>query len=390
MTKPGVKLTIAVLLLALVGCSSGGNAEAPVTTPMVQKLPDPAATPLDPAEAAALQAVLAKVVSQYSAAPDTESASRGITAAVVTDKWIWSGAAGKDAAGTTLRPQTTMGVGSITKTFVAAEVLLLAQAKKIDLDAPLSTYVKHKLTTNNATVRQHLSMRSGVPNYLPDDYARFDKAIAAAPAKHWTSEQALAYDTAESGPPDSPYNYSNPSYVLLGMLIEKVTGQPLATVLRRDLAKPAGLERAAIQDGERPQPPVAEDRNAVCGKGFDGFTPCRSIASLSAANGGLAADAPTVARWGYQLYGDRVVPAELVSQMTAGDGQYGLGTMLFSQSYGLGTAFGHRGDMPDYTSLLVAIPEYKLSVAVVLADGNKHVETVAAELVTAIQPLLGS
>jgi hypothetical protein len=80
----------------------------------------------------------------------------------------------------------------------------------------------------------------------------------------------------------------------------------MATVLRRDLAKPAGLERAAFQDAERPRPLIAEDRNPVRGK------------------------APTVARWGYQLCGGRVVPAEVVGQMPAGEGEYGLGTMLFS------------------------------------------------------------
>jgi CubicO group peptidase (beta-lactamase class C family) len=330
------------------------------------------------------------VVSQYAATPDSESASRGITAAVVTDKWIWSSAAGKDAIGTPLQPTTSMAVASITKTFVASEVLLLAKAKKIDLDKPLSTYVKHKLTANNATTRQHLSMTSGVPNFLPDDYAKLDKAIAAAPAKHWTSEQVLTYDTAEPGEPGSPYNYSNPSYVLLGMLIEKITGQPLQTVLRRDLATPAGLERAAFQDAEKPQPPVTKDRTgSSCGAAFDGYIPCRAIASLSAANAGLAADAPTIARWGYQLYGDRVVPAEIVDQMTAGDGQYGLGTMRYSEQFGLGDAFGHRGDAPGYTALMVAIPDHHVAVAVLVANGNKNVELIAQDLVTAIQPLLG-
>jgi len=383
-------VVLAVAVALLVSACSGDNDAAPppsstVTESAGQKLPDPSMTVLDPGKAAALQAVLAKVVSN----PTAEAGSRGVTAAVVSDKWIWSGAAGKDAAGTALTPQTSMGVASITKTFIASEVLLLVQAKKIDLDAPLSQYVKHKLTANNATVRQHLSMRSGVPNYLQDDYAKMDVAIKAAPGKHWTPEEALSYDTAEPTQPDSPYSYSNPSYVLLGMLIEKVTGEPLATVLSRDLAKPAGLERAAFQDGQKPLAPVAEDRNPVCGKAVDGYTPCRAIASLSAANAGLAADAPTIARWGYQLYGDRVVPAELVKQLTSGDGEYGLGTMLFSESYGLGTAYGHRGELPDYTSLLVAIPDHKVSVAVILADGNKHPETVVTELVAALQPLLG-
>jgi D-alanyl-D-alanine carboxypeptidase len=392
MIKPGAKPVVAVvLLLALVGCSSDkGSSSAPSTTPAQQKAPDPGTTPLDPAKAATLQAVLAKVVSQYAATPDSESASRGITAAVVTDQWTWSGAAGKDAIGTVLQPTTSMAVASITKTFVSAEVLLLAKAKKIDLDKPLSTYVKHKLTANNATVRQHLRMTSGVPNFLPGDYTRLDKAISAAPAKHWTSEQVLTFDTAEPGQPNSPYDYSNPSYILLGMLIEKITVQPLQTVLRRDLATPAGLERAAFQDAEKPQPPVTKDRTgSSCGAAFDGYIPCRAIASLSAANAGLAADAPTVARWGYQLYGDRVVPAEIVDQMKAGDGQYGLGTMLYSEQFGLGDAFGHRGDAPGYSSLMVAIPEHHVALSVLVANGNKNVELIAQNLVNAIQPLLG-
>jgi D-alanyl-D-alanine carboxypeptidase len=378
-----VRTGVAVLLvLGLVGCSSGGG-EPIGTTPAAQSFPDPGTGTLDRAKATVLQDVLAKVVSM----PDIESGARGVTAAVVTDQWSWSGAAGVDARGTKLVPTSSMAVANITKTFVASEIMLLAKAKKVDLDAPLSTYVKHKLTANNATVRQHLSMTSGVPNYLPEDYGRMDKAIAAAPGKHWTPEQALSYDTAPIGAPNSPYNYSNPSYVLLGLLVEKVTGQPLTTVLRRDLATPAGLQHAAFQDAEKPQPPAVTDANPACGKP-DGYLPCRAIASLSAANAGLAADAPTVARWGYELYGGRVLPTELVADMTSGRGEYGLGTMLFSQQFGSDPAYGHRGDMPDHSSLLIVIPAKKLSIALLLADGNKHVDTTMSQLVSALQPLL--
>ncbi|MFI6825827.1 serine hydrolase domain-containing protein [Kribbella sp. NPDC050241] len=379
MVKSGMA---ALLVLTLVGCSGGSPATSTPATAAI--FLDPATTPLDQAKAKALQDVLAKIV----ATPNLESGSRGVTATVVTDRWTWSGAAGKDARGTALTADTSMAVASITKTFVAAEVMLLVKAKKVDLDAPISTYVKHRLTANKATVRQHLSMTSGIPNYLPDDYARMDKAIATAPSEHWTHEQALSYDTAPVGAPGSTYNYSNPSYVLLGLLIEKVTGQPLATVLRRDLATPARLQHAAFQDGEKPQPPVVVDANPGCGRANDGYLPCRSIASLSAANGGLAADAPTIARWGYELYGGRVLPADLVSEMTKGEGEYGLGTMRFTGRFGIGTAFGHRGEMADHTSLLLVIPEKRLSVALLLADGNKQVDTAMAELLSALQPML--
>jgi D-alanyl-D-alanine carboxypeptidase len=375
----------ALLVIALVGCSGGGQEPVPApSTPASQAFPDPGTQPLDPSKAKALQDVLTKVVTF----PDSPSGSRGATAAVVTDRWTWSGAAGTDARGTALRPDTAMAVASITKTFVASEVMLLANAGKVNLDLPLSRYVQHKLTANDATIRQHLSMTSGVPDFAPIDVSRLDEAVAAAPSRHWTPAEPLNYFSSPVTDPGSTFRYSNPSYVLLGLLIEKVAGQPLATVLRRDLAAPAGLRRAAFQDGERPQPPVAQDGNEPCGVP-DGYVPCRALASATAAFGGLAADAPTVARWGYQLYGGRVLPADLVRQMTDGDGEYGLGTMRFTMSFGIGDSYGHGGDIPGYTSLLVVIPSKRVSIAVVLADGGRRAGRPMSDLTEALAPLLG-
>jgi D-alanyl-D-alanine carboxypeptidase len=372
-----------MLLIALVGCSGGGEEPVPAPDTFAPVgFPDPGTQRLDPARAEALQDVLAKIV----AFPDSPSGARGVTAAVLTDHWTWSGAAGTDARGTPLRAETSMPVASITKTFLAAEVVLLANDGRLNLYRPLSDYVHHKLTANNATVRQHLSMTSGVPDYLPADYARLDRASAAAPGKHWTLAQSLDFYTPKVGAPGR-FSYSNPSYVLLGMLIEKITGKPLAAVLRHDLAGPAGLQHAAFQDAEKPQPPTAVDDDQACGAS-DGYLPCRAFASLAAAPGGLAADAPTVARWGYQLYGDRVLPAFLVNQMTAGDGVYGLGTMRFTQQFGLGDAYGHAGDMPDHTSLLVVIPAKRVSIALILADGGRYIQGPMSDLIAALGPLL--
>jgi D-alanyl-D-alanine carboxypeptidase len=69
--------------------------------------------------------------------------------------------------------------------------------------------------------------------------------------------------------------------------------------------------------------------------------------------------------------------------------QYGLGTMLYSRQFGLGDAVGHRGDIPGYTSLMVAIPDRHVALAVIVANSNKNVELIAQDLVAAVQPLLG-
>jgi D-alanyl-D-alanine carboxypeptidase len=129
------------------------------------------------------------------------------------------------------------------------------------------------------------------------------------------------------------------------------------------------------------------DNNESCGEP-DGYLPCRAFASTLAAAGGLAADAPTVAHWGYQLYGGRVLPPDLVGEMTKGDGPYGLGTELFANALGIGTSYGHYGDNPDHTSLLVVVPAKQVSVAMMIADSRRDVGKMMQELTKALQPLL--
>jgi CubicO group peptidase (beta-lactamase class C family) len=404
----GSTLRAAVVVLALLaaGCTSAARDSTeptapptagstsvsggpPVSTtspppPAPAPFPAPGTRPLTAARAAKLQAVLDEVVSRYKLAPDVETAARGVTVAVQSDGWAWTGAAGVDGTGHKLVPRTTFAVASITKTFVAAEVLRLAGQGRISLDKPLSTYVKHKLTANNATVRQFLAMRSGVPDYLPTDYAAMDKAVKAAPSRHWTPTEALSHYSATVGPTGSLYEYSNPGYVLLGMLVENVTGRSLATVLRQDMIRPAGLARVAVQDTERPPAPAATARTPTCPGRPDGYLPCRSIASASMANGGMAADAPSIARWGYQLYGGRVVPVTIVNAMTAGEGEYGLGTERYSQSLGLGEAYGHRGEIPGYSTMLAVVPERRIAVSLLMADDLKNTNAVMTKLLTAI------
>lgn len=385
-----MRALVAVLLSAvLVGCSSG-KPEAVETTPGRQ-FPAPAVSTLGDAQSSAkLQAVLDDVVAQFKTSPDIETAARGITAAVIFgDRWAWTGASGHDALGEKLRASTEMATASITKTFVATEVLRLAAKGRMDLNAPLSRYVEHRLTAKNATVRQYLAMTAGVPDFTASGYDKMAADLAGAPARRWTARQALKYHTSALGAPGSPYVYSSASYLLVGMAIETVAKQPLAVALRNDLVKPAGLSRVAFQDGERPQEPIAGSHSKVCGTIPDGFIPCRAVASSSAAAGSMAADAATVARWGYQLYGARVVPLEIVDQLTGRDGEYGLGTMRFSSAFGtIGEAFGHRGNAPGYTSLLAVIPSRRISVAVLLADGNKNVDAVMSKFLTALEPLV--
>ena len=124
-------------------------------------------------------------------------------------------------------------IGSVTKTFTAAEVLLLAGRHRIVLDAPASSYLDHPLLARGPTVRQLLSHTSGIPDIFTP--ALVD-AIDADPTRPWTAKQALKYVTDPLGPPGPPVmSYSNSNYLLLVMIIERVTGTSYAAAVRRDL-----------------------------------------------------------------------------------------------------------------------------------------------------------
>ncbi|GAB3083628.1 serine hydrolase domain-containing protein [Pedococcus soli] len=284
----------------------------------------------------------------------------GVTAGVVSHGRVWSGAAGVDRTGTALTPQTGLAIASVTKTFVAAEVLDLVEEGKVQLDGPASAYVQSPLLAKGATVRDLLGMRSGIPQDLVDEIGD--------PTEPWTAQRALAGVPVRLSEPGVEYDYVNANYWLLGLLIEKVRGVSLSAALAQGPFQRAGLERISLQT-ERPlSPPLAlpaEDRGIPIPVKPDGYVPFRSMATYGGAAGGIASEAPTTARWGYELYGGHVLSEAMLKEMLdVRDGDsYGLGLMDFGPLFGSSPGVGHEGEQVGYRSILVAFEKDQLSVA---------------------------
>jgi len=379
-----VRLTVVV---SLAGCAGGATGTPSSTTPAPASMapasttvPSPTATPAatpapspsspsawDEPNAAALPGA---TVSRLQAMMDGWVSGHeviGLSAAVVSPQGSWAGAAGVDAAGTAIQPTSAFAIASPTKTFVAAEVLLLASQGKIDLDAPVTQYVTLPFETNGATIRQLATMTSGFPG-VPND--ALNKLVPKDLSHAWTAEElvALAKDGPRLGTVGGPGRYNGLNYYVLGMVIEKVTGKPLATVLRRDLLVPAGLDRIWMQVAEKPQPPltVAVDRtDAKVVDAASGYLPSLASASTMQGGAGMAADAPSLARWGYLLYGGRIIDGDLVATMTTqvtdtDEGGYGFGTMVADLD-GV-KIVGHGGDGIQYSSILLVWPSTRTAV----------------------------
>lgn len=351
--------------------------------------PPPPTSGLPPLRAQALQAAVQRIASVAASV-----GMRGVTAAVATPGGSWAGAVGVDGEGTPLVPESMMCIAEITNTVTAAEVLLLSQDGRVDLDAALSTYLDNPLSHRGTTVRQALSHTSGIADYATTDLMT---ALRAAPTRSWTAEQVLSYaPTATRSQPMDTISMSN--YLLLGLLIEKVTGVGYATAVQRDLFSGNGDERIVMQDAQLPPPPLAAPDNSDDLVPDGHFLPNRAIASAGGPATGIAADAAALARWGYRLYGGLVLSPEGTTEMrTPVTDQYGLGTFIVgdgrqgdldSRLGGIG-AIGHPGFLiPGYQALLLVVPHDQLSVAVLTAApsdaGMIEIPIIVADLIDAM------
>jgi D-alanyl-D-alanine carboxypeptidase len=390
-----IRLVAAVVVVAVLsGCASGAtsapaSAQGAATTapaapasspPPLATTPTPSPVPAwDPPNAAALPDTTASKLQAQLVGSGACRNVIGLSAAVVSPAGSWAGAVGVDAAGTAIRPTSAFAIADITDTFVGAEALLLAAGGKIDLDTPVTTYVSLPFEANGATIRQLATMTSGFPG-LP--VGLLDLQVPKDLSHTWTAEElvALAKDQPRLGTPGGPGVFNGLNYVVLGMVIEKVTGEPLATVLRRDLLAPSALDRIWMQPAEKPQPPLtvaADSFGVTFVDPASGYLPSLASASTGQGGAGMAADAPSLARWGYLLYGGRIISGDLVATMTTkvADtlyGAYGFGTMIADTD---GQAVvGHPGDYIQYSSLLLVWPGIRTAVAVLAPAPGKTLD----------------
>lgn len=356
------------------GCTSADDEQATAPTPSEQAKEDRGSP------AAARDEALQAEVEAWLARSDLV----GVTAAVATDDGAWAGAAGVDGIGQRLVPQSAMGIGSVTKTVTAAEVLLLAEQGLVDLDAPVADYVDVPFDTQGATVRQLLSMRSGFPDPTDEVFV----AASEDPDQVWMSADWYPLvDTTEAGlgREVDRFRYNNLNYVVLGDLIEALTGTTYAAAVRQDLLDPSGLPRIWAQDDEVPEPPLAvgvDDPDLPLVDSDGPWLPSQAIASASTAVGGMAADAPSLAAWGLALYTGQAVDPESVQAMTTPVDayDYGLGTVAWEDDAG-DPVVGHEGEVVVYYSMLAVWPTDGVAVAVLSPQGaDRSLATLAGAL----------
>ncbi|MFI5621117.1 serine hydrolase domain-containing protein [Streptomyces sp. NPDC051567] len=145
--------------------------------------------------------------------------------------------------GEAMDPQARFRIGSVTKTFSAVVLLQLVSDGRVNLDAPVVQYLPGLLPDERITVRHLLTHRSGLSDYTNAMFANTVPGFESVRNRVFSYQELVDLSLAEprTGQPGVAYQYSNTNFAVVGMLIEKITGRPVATEYERRIIKPLRL-----------------------------------------------------------------------------------------------------------------------------------------------------
>jgi D-alanyl-D-alanine carboxypeptidase len=277
--------------------------------------------------------------------------------------------------------RTVYRIGSITKQFTSSAVMQLVEQGKVKLDDSIGTYLPTLPTTwRGASVRQLLNHTSGVPSYTD---------IGMRWVKRWAEEMipdtliALTAKDTMWFKPGTSWQYDNSGYVVLGMLIEKLTGHTWATDITERHAKPLGLSDTQNCMVQPVIPRRAQGYSDVSGTWMN--SPYLAMSQPYAA-GALCSTVGDLARWDQALGSGKVVSPAAYVQMTtpvgaAAKSRYGFG--LTRDSLEGHVLISHGGGIPGFISANAWFPEDRMSVTVLTNSGSARADYLMAQVARA-------
>jgi D-alanyl-D-alanine carboxypeptidase len=296
-----------------------------------------------------------------------------------SENGYWSGAAGYAdlSSHSPMEACQMTRAGSIAKTFTAVTILLLQEQGLLHLDDPISKYLsptdlREIQNAQESSVRQLLNHSSGIFNYILS--GNFQTASLNDLSKVWQPEELLQYARGADAyfSPGTDFRYSNTNYILLGMIIEKVTGKPFYQAFQEQIFQPIGLTSTQFAATD-PVPnglvrgyvdfySKSQLINSTYYSGWDYYT----------ADGGLLSNTHDLTVFFVHLLEGKLLTPESLQEMLLWNlpaqqdpenypTAYGLGIFKIDTEYGV--AYIHSGDAIGYYASLVYFPEKRITIS---------------------------
>lgn len=311
-----------------------------------------------------------------------ENRSPGAVLYVASSDGVWMGSAGEanQENGVIIKPTDRFRIGDLTNLFIAVMCLQLAEEGQLNLNQPIASYLPQEVrdrlpNSDKIRIRHLLSHTSGLPNAYTDE---FWEAVRADPTREWTAEEVLEYAyTLESTRMRGTFSYSTTNYLLLGLIIETVTGQPLAEVIHQRIRQPAGLTNTFL---ERREPISGGFTQGYQDWNEDGtpenITTPLVNGGLGLGDKGLVSNASDLVRFFNALFieGKLLRPDSLDKMLASspiGKGDaYGLGISHIVTRWG--EAWGHSGKALGFQSAIFYFPAHDLTIVAWLNGGDRQ------------------
>lgn len=263
-------------------------------------------------------------------------------------------------------PLTKFRIGSITKTFTAVMILQLIEEKKLKLSTPLAKYFPKFPKAKNITIEHLIKHRSGIHNFTDDPEYLTYMLHPKTQAELMDIFMKLPSDFE----PGTMHVYSNTNYVLLGMILEKITKTSYSEALGKRITDKLGLGNTYC--GSSTDLNKNEARSYFY-NGIDWVFDGETDMSVPLGAGMIVSTAEDLTRFVEGIFTYKLLKKETVDQMIIQEDGYGMG--IFSIPFYETLAYGHNGKLDGFQSMAAYFPNEKVSIAFsangVNADANE-------------------
>lgn len=276
--------------------------------------------------------------------------------------------------------QTIFRIGSLTKQFTAAAVLVLVERGELSLDDHVSKYLPEFPGADTVTIRQLLNHTSGIHEFVDLDFI-------AGPGRTEYSTDALLDHIASLDPvydfkPGSAWSYSNSGFMLLQAIIERVSSQPYADFLKANVIDPLGLDHTQVDVLAEIVPNRARGYE-LAKDAPTGFVNAEYLSlSVAGAAGAIRSDVADLLKWHHELFSGKLIGKAELAQMTmparlndgrlASLGRYGAAAAApTAPEFGMGLSIdvkngrrmiGHGGTINGFNAVIETFPDDEVTI----------------------------
>lgn len=266
-------------------------------------------------------------------------------------------------------------IGSITKTFTAYGILLLEQAGKLSLDDRLSAYLPEFPKAESITIKQLLTHRSGITDY--HQFKGWEENGRLDPTPQTTLSTLLPNPSIFQ--PGERFSYSNSGYIILGLIIEKVSGLSFDQFIRSEITEPLGLGNTGVASNKR----VIENLASGYTTTLRETTNATYINYMQPyASGNMYSTPIDLLKFTQSVMHSKLLPSEKTNEIFNSEKYYGYGWGI--RDFNGVKAYGHYGAMNGFVGALTFIPEGEYVICFLTNDDNTPEYSITEDLVKLI------